>query len=359
MIIGVCGHGYSGSGAVIDLLKEYSDCKVLDECGEFPYAYMPDGLSDLEHHLIEKPVRYMSSDVAIKRFVFMIKAKNSLRSPIKKCTNKKFYSLSMEYVSQLVDLEWYGFWSTDFLLGNWYKRNIEFRLLNRTIFPFLKNIGMNKIIPIPPDRKMYLSVNPEMFFEKTKRYTSNLIMAISGDSKIGKIVLNQPFPSNCPSLYFHYYDDPYAIVVNRDPRDIYCLIKYVIKSFASWLPTEHVEDFVVYYRAMRKIKRINEDVDNKILTIQFEDLIYNFSNTQKCILDFCGLSNNKNGNTYFEIEKSRANTMIFKNDFVNQNDIQYIENELEKFLYDFDNPNHEIYNSKHQINVVYDRKKMF
>mgnify|MGYP006872937219 FL=1 len=68
MIVGVCGHGYSGSGAVVDYLKEKPDCQV---CGniELSLAYMPHGLQDLDYHVNESVSRYYSSDAAIKDFL--------------------------------------------------------------------------------------------------------------------------------------------------------------------------------------------------------------------------------------------------------------------------------------------------
>ena len=66
--VSVSGIGYSGSGAVIDLLCEFERCK--DACGddEFVFAYYPDGLDDLSYHLLTGISRFHSSDIAIMRF---------------------------------------------------------------------------------------------------------------------------------------------------------------------------------------------------------------------------------------------------------------------------------------------------
>ena len=69
MIIGVCGLGYTGSGAVQDLLKEYEEIEDLTGDYEFGFVYKPDGILDLRHHLVEAPCRDLSSNVAIKRFL--------------------------------------------------------------------------------------------------------------------------------------------------------------------------------------------------------------------------------------------------------------------------------------------------
>lgn len=85
MIVGVCGLGYTGSGAVLDLLKEFDENYVIDAM-EFALAYTPDGLEDLEYHLVKSPSRYFSSDIAIKRFKNYIKSRCTLRSKYKAVT---------------------------------------------------------------------------------------------------------------------------------------------------------------------------------------------------------------------------------------------------------------------------------
>ena len=64
--LGVCGFGYSGSGAVVDLLKN-NDNIMYPEIGEFTLTYLPDGLKDLRYNLFDNCSRFFSSDVAIMR----------------------------------------------------------------------------------------------------------------------------------------------------------------------------------------------------------------------------------------------------------------------------------------------------
>ncbi len=61
------GYGYTGSGAVIDLFKEYDDMQVNDDF-EFTLTYWPDSIEDLEFHLMKNPARFFNSDMAINRF---------------------------------------------------------------------------------------------------------------------------------------------------------------------------------------------------------------------------------------------------------------------------------------------------
>lgn len=65
MLVSVSGYNYSGSSAVIDLLAEYSETNCVKQ--EIAFAYMPDGLLDLEYNM-NHTATYFNGDVAIQRF---------------------------------------------------------------------------------------------------------------------------------------------------------------------------------------------------------------------------------------------------------------------------------------------------
>ena len=70
MIVDVTGFGWSGSGAVHDLLREYDDVHFASfDDFEFTLLWMVDGIADLEYKLCEKHCRYGDSDRAISRFL--------------------------------------------------------------------------------------------------------------------------------------------------------------------------------------------------------------------------------------------------------------------------------------------------
>ena len=161
--IGVCGMGYTGSGAVLDLLTEYDDIEVSTD-PEFSLSYTPDGLEDLEYHLIKAPTRYMSSDIAILRFLKLINGRNNKGSGIRRATNNRFYTLSKEYVDSITQLTWKGYWGWDFTNAGQLRRNLVFRLLNSRITPILGKL-CKRNLDLPPVRDMYLSVCPYGCFE--------------------------------------------------------------------------------------------------------------------------------------------------------------------------------------------------
>ena len=93
MIVGVCGFGYSGSSALVDLFNE-SDLFDVRGDFEFSFTYKPDGLEDLERS-ITSPSRYFSSDSAIRRY---IQYSNRMSAKYNSRTNGKFSALTDKYI---------------------------------------------------------------------------------------------------------------------------------------------------------------------------------------------------------------------------------------------------------------------
>src|SRR5690606_32133163 len=124
-------------------------------------------------------------------------------------------------------------------------------------------------------------------------------------------VLNQPFPGNDPESSFRYFKNPKAIVVDRDPRDVYVFAKKFLLHKGRMIPTERVEDFVIYHRNMRKNMPYLEE-NKRILNINFEDLVYEYDVTIQKVIDFCQLEKHSHPKSIFVPEMSINNTQVFK-----------------------------------------------
>lgn len=184
-------------------------------------------------------------------------------------------------------------------------------------------------------------MEPEGFYEKTKEYV-NSILEIGGADLDKKIILDQPFSATKPELAFPYFEDPLAIVVDRDPRDLYTIVKKIyLKSWGfSQVPTDDVKQFVVFYRKMREIDRnISAEDEKRILNIRFEDMIYNYEETSKIINAFCGLDEKDKKKMIFDPKVSIKNTQVYKNYPELADDIKYIEQMLPNYLFDFESYN--------------------
>lgn len=321
VVIGVCGYGYTGSGAVIDLLKEYETIKVFDDF-EFTITYWPDALEDLEYHLLKQPDRFFSSDVALRRFKAF--AKKEMISPngwYKKATNGKFGIITEKYLNDITQLSWKGRWMIDPYFCNEFIRTIKYRIVGRLIS---KSSKLRKLL----DREMLFSVCPNNFHEISMNYVGNILKEM-GALEDDVIVLNQPFPANNPEYSMSFYSNPKAIIVDRDPRDTYLLMK--LHTVARWAPMDDVNKFIIYYKQLR-LRRSSAD---NVLYLNFEDLIYNYSSTVSKIEEFCGISNNTNVKKFFDPSISIANTQLFLKYPEFKDDFQIIEKELEQYLYDF------------------------
>lgn len=331
MIIGICGYGFTGSGAVLGLLKEYDEPQVFDNA-EIQEAFKVDGLQDLEYHLTKQYSRHISGDAAIKRF---LDARGFYKIPMMKkiISPSDYYRISSEFINKLIQAEWYGIDNYDYST----KRpiyNFIVLVLKKVWFPLYEKITGSSYKQWPA-RKMYLSIKPEEFYNEAINYTNRLICAMGADlSK--DIVLDQLFEANAPWNSFPFFSSPKAIVVDRDPRDVFLLAKYGKKASAEtrFMPREDVETFVNYYKNLRLDKRIDDD---RILYIQFEDLIYNYEIVVKKIEMFLGYSLHIRPGKYFKPEISIFNTQLFKNPKYSKDkkEIDYIEKYLSEYLFDY------------------------
>lgn len=192
----------------------------------------------------------------------------------------------------------------------------------RRIKKYLNIRNMDRIT----DKTMYLSVQPENFYELSREYL-NAIVNLKR-KEIGKtLVLDQPFSGDNPYKSFPFFEDPYAIIVDKDPRDMYLLAKMSLGAKGSFIPSGNVDDFIVYYRAIMSYRdRCRKDLPN-VLYLHFEDLIYDSENTRNRIEDFLGIHASERICSCFDKTKSINNTQLFLKYTQHEEDIRKIEME--------------------------------
>lgn len=324
--IGVCGYGFTGSGAVMDLLKEFPEVKVLDQV-EFKLSYIQDGIEDLSYHLIEHPSRYFSSDPAIRRFKRVI---TELDRKYQALTGGKFRNIVQDYLESIIQVTW---------MGSCFFHKIESSRISR-IFRYVIMSKVRKLLYrygniwiSYPDKKMYFSLSPENFQEHSRHFLNSIIDEMGGSGQ-QKVVLNQPFPADRPEFSFPFFDEPYAICISRDPRDLYILAKEFVKPRARFIPTDSVEKFIKYYKSIMENAESSQAARNRVLRLNFEDLIYAYDATVKRIADFLQIEKQIE-DKYFDPNISIRNTQLFKRTTKYDEDIKQIESTLSKWLYAF------------------------
>ncbi len=315
----VAGFGYSGSGALLDILKEFNDYFVFEK--EFRILKDPDGLIDLENALIDN-WQELGSDIAIRRFKRLIRItsrRQKLLSQIgynyNNLIDHHFEAISNNYIEDLIDIEW---------PGNWPYHLHELSWINYFVYRIKNRLGLN---PALNDR-MYFSYPEERFYGSTRTFIDNIFCGVAESNLCHTVVLDQCLPPYKPMKYLRYFNSAKAIVVDRDPRDIYAELSH----FSSY-PTRPVEYFVKYFKSQRlAVDKANEK--DYVLRIRFEDMVYDYDKTMSIIYNFLGIEakNHLKMMTHFNPKLSSANVGLWKR-FGVHNDIIVIENELNEYLY--------------------------
>lgn len=333
MIVGACGFGSTGSSAISDYLLEYGEGKVqvLDNI-EFTWVSGVDGLIDLEYHLFHPHAVSNDSIKAVDRYIK--RAEESLREYHKYAgiPKKVFMSSTKEFIESITKVNWD--WYIRFP-RNFFVRIIELYIMRNRIIPYIEKKRGKKISCYPME-KVCLANNPVEFEVKAKKHVAQLLNAMGADSS-RIIVLDQPFAGNNPQACFKFFEDPYAVVSDRDPRDNYVFSKTRLlgKSFSHLMPTDRVEDFVEFYRGIRDNQPYKNN-DDHVLSLHFEEMVYDYENATLKLKTFLKLPENPNPKTIFDPSLSIANTQVFKRFPQFSKDIEYIEKELGEYLFDFD-----------------------
>lgn len=328
MVIGACGYAATGSGAVFDFLKEFEELQVGNDA-EFKYTYKIDGLQDLQFHLCEKYSKTSSGDAAILRFK---KAANFFKTPLvmKPIPWREYKTITDKYINSLVQGEFVGIENYDYENCSYVKSVLTLGV-KKIVAKYYE-----KILGHPynywPFRKLYICVEPENFEEKSRQYIRDIIKAMGFDlSK--PIVLNQPFEGNCPENSFPYFDDPKAIIIDRDVRDVYAAHQKVYYGEGRHMPRKNVKAFVEqYYQVRAHQPKINTE---QKMYVQFEEFILNYDNVSKQIIEFLGLKEHSYPRKYFNPARSINNIQIYKRYPDLKKDIKYIETHLPQYCFNF------------------------
>ena len=248
MIVGACGFGSTGSSAVWDYLKEFDENQALDDF-EFFITYLPDGIEDLDFHLNKQFCKHEASAVSIVRFRRFIEYYCAHGSMTKKThlTRERLMQLTDDYINNLVQVRWRTVNRTDKLLyPTIFYRYFGSAFLNQRILPKINKL-VGHCVDFYPVREVDFSILPDNFDGLSKKYIHDILAEMGADfSK--NIILDQPFLGEYPQKSFKYFENPVAIIVDRDPRDVYLFMKKFLYKKKRFIPCDNVEDFVTYYK---------------------------------------------------------------------------------------------------------------
>lgn len=323
----------SGSSALTDFVSEFDGVySFTDE--EFRFLQDPDGISDLEYNLVENFNRHNSGH-AIKRYIKLVEfyGGNILSRKYSKFFGEKWKEYSYKYINELVDFKYSGWWQYDLLDKGaffYFRKRIVNKLLKLTLWKNQPERTLNTM----KNEITYCSHPDETkFLNCTKHYVENLFGSVCNDSEI--VMVDQIVPPTNVQRYIRYFNDIKVVIVDRDPRDLFVLEKYVWKD--GVIPND-VEKFCKWFRYTRSDRERELFDKDRIKFVRFEDLIYKYEKVSNELIQWLGLQNciQSQKFKFFDPNVSIKNTQTWKKYKCDYCEIEYIENELYDYIYNYE-----------------------
>lgn len=344
--ISVTGYYATGSSAVIDLLKEYEDVHVaapVDGDYEHTTFYCNGGVFDLGNILLNNCSPY-NSDSAIYNFLKSAKRLNNndfgwFGSFRKYFGDDRYLDIANAFVNEICTIK--------DRKGSNHAERVNFSFM-KALLQVGAKIAIGRAIPklgrnyhYDSDKVYFSMPTHEEFVCAAKKYTSNYMDLFCDYKTDGKVNLfdHLIWPHHT-KIINEYFDKNFkVIVVNRDPRDVYILNKYFLHrppvSLAKpYFPIEP-EGFIDEWK--RTVCQL--DNNDRILSIRFEDLVYNYADTVKTIEVFCHIQDENHVRKYdfFNPERSIENTQTFLVKKEWEEEVALIKEELAEDCYVFPN----------------------
>ena len=333
-IIVPTGYMGSGSSAITDLISEFKNCQNEHRSYEYVLLHCPNGLFDLEDKLLigNNAIR---SDEAIRSF----------ESQMNKLYNKKFWwvgnyekiispnfkSITDKFISDIQQFNFDSYW----YMHEEVDTKMFLKLLLRKPLKILtfNKIKFNKILKYKDGMRISF-IKPNDVYKLSHDYIYNIVEEI-GKGKDNIIIDQFLLPFNLHRIDNYFDNKLKVIVVERDPRDVFIINKYIWGERQIRVPMPlDVCDFCKFYKNMRESEHSTNS--KKVYRVKFEDLIYNYDEELDKITKFLGFTKKDhiNKKKRFNPDISIKNTQLFrKEEYVEE--IKIIEKELKKYLYDF------------------------
>ena len=339
MIITTTGNYGTGSSAITDLLKECENVSCKSDY-EIRFLHDPDGIGDLEYHMFGDTNRHTTSH-AIKSFLRAQKDLDQvwIFKRYRKYFGPKFMEYTNEYVNNIVSLSYNGSWHWDrYEKGHLYY--VFTAILHRICLalPF----HMNIMDALSRREVAYLGITDhEKFLDYTRQYVDKIALLLNPENK-PYVVMDQLFPPSNFEKYLRFVNDVRVVLVERDPRDIFLLEKYIWKG--NVVP-KNVKDFCEWYKWTRSLYR-RVELPEQVMLVQFEDLIFKYEETIAKVLQHCQIEQKAHVDQrkYFNPERSKMNTCLWNKFPEAKENIVFIEQDLKDYLYHF--PQEEMHKEK-------------
>lgn len=326
----------TGSSAVTDYVSEFDNVfSFTDE--EFRFIQDPDGISDLEFNLVECFNRHNSGH-ALKRYKRLVDFYNGnvFGKKYRSFFGDQWKKVSYKYINSLTDFTFPGWWQYDLYdRGNWFyfRKRILNKILHETIWKKKPERTLNTM-----RKEITYASHPseEKFLNCTRDYIESLFRFVT-PSKYNTVMVDQLLPPMNLQRYLRYFKNNIkVVVVDRDPRDLFVLEKYVWKD--GIIPND-VEIFCKWYHYTRNHRKKESMNTSEVKFIHFEDLIYKYDSETASLRKWLNLDekDHKYQKKFFDPDKSINNTHVWNRYPQSKEEIRYISQKLPEYLYDFNN----------------------
>lgn len=328
------GYMGSGSSALTDLIGEFRG--YTENHGSFEYIFLhcPDGVFDLEEKLLRNN-NAIRSDEAIHSFIETMETlfesrfwwPGNYRANLSETFMDRVYAFVDELVDFTSDAYWYH---QERLTGP----QLALSLAKRACTHLTRGvIGFPKMLRYAP---MAIALpTSEEYYRAARHFLQDIFIDLGIEEH--HLLLDQlVLPFNLSRLDSYFSDNAFVFVVQRDPRDVFLLNKYV------WLPQGNpvpfptdVHAFCAYYRRMRDMETFPHSFSH-VMRLSFEDLLYRYDDTVATIRKTLGLQADDHvaPRTKLVPEQSLNNTQLFLIPDYRDERIA-IERALPEFLYRF------------------------
>ncbi len=330
-LIAVCGFWCSGSSTVCDMLSEFRNTT------SFSHRKIYSGNINIENNTYCE-IKFFQEKYSILKLVSSFKTGNSIEQDY---AIRKFIELFYRYHDENKDNPLF---QNDFL-----KINTDFLENILELDNYTKSYMKNRRYPVTLSREqdtfegccfLYKYPSHPYVFYKFKKLSGNEFNKIvsgyfndffSNMSGSNNLILDQLFSSNSfilDKMNFYMKDNPIKeICVWRDPRDQYINLLKGHPNYDAVVP----KNFILWYQ--RRYKKLQHPSENR-LSVRFEDMVLNYDETVKKIIDFLGLDEKDHiyKKQIFIPEKSKVNVGEYK-EFHDQKIFKEIEEELKDYLY--------------------------
>lgn len=333
-IIVPTGYMGSGSSAVTDLISEFKDCQNENKSYEYVLLHCPNGLFDLEDKLLigNNAIR---SDEAIRSFELQMNKLYNKKfwwvGNYEKIIGPNFKNITNKFISNIEQFNFYGYW----YMHEEVDTKMFFKLLLRKPLKILtfNKVKFNKILKYKDGMRISF-IKPSDFYKSSHEYIYSVVEEI-GKGKENIIIDQFLLPFNLHRVDNYFDDKLKVIAVERDPRDVFIINKYIWQEKQICVPVPlDVHEFCKFYKNMRESELPTDS--NKVYRVKFEDLIYNYDEELEKITKFLGFTKKDhiNKKTRFNPDISIKNTQLFRKEEYRE-ETKIIEKELKKYLYDF------------------------